>query len=78
MARKIDLGVEASATVPKPIFVITSNEGTVDETVIQHIYAPMSSTQMTAIGANAPVGSVTYDSTSGALYIHNGTAFVAG
>ena len=78
MARKIDIGVEATQAVPEPVFLITSNGGTVDEVAIQHIYAPMTSTQMTAIGANAPVGSVTYDSTTGALMIHNGTAFVAG
>ena len=76
MARKICIA--ASIAEPEALFVVTDNLGTADETVIQHIYAPTTSTQRTAIAAltvKQPAGSISYDSTTGALVTFDGTTW---
>ena len=78
MARKLDIGQDHLATVPQPIFKVTSNEGTAQETDIMHIYAPMSTTQMTAVyAAGVPVGSTTNDSTTGKAFVVGAAAWEA-
>ena len=83
MARKITIA--GSIVLPEPLFVVADNLGTAGEAPpIQHIYAPTTSTQQTALAALAvgdlpfgkpPIGSTTWDSTTGAALIFNGTAW---
>ena len=78
MARKIDIGIEFGAVLPSPVFLITSNEGTAEETVVQHIYAPTTSTQRTALYADGiPIGSTTNDVTSGKAFVVGAAAWEA-
>ena len=75
--RKHDVG-EFTAALPKPLFVVTSNEGTAGETEIQHIYAPTTATQRTALYADGiPVGSTSNDSTSGKAFVVGAAAWEA-
>ena len=75
--RKIDVG-EFTAELPLPLFKVTSNEGTATETDIQHIYAPTTSTQRTALyAAGIPLGSTSNDSTTGKLFVVGAAAWEA-
>jgi hypothetical protein len=71
MARKICIG---NGATPEPLFVVTDNEGTQGEVVIQHIYAPTSATQRGNM-LDSPNGSVTYDATSGLPLTWTGAAW---
>lgn len=76
MARK--LCIAASVALPLPLFVVTDNEGTAGETVIQNIYAPTTATQRTALAAETvkpPAGSYSFDSTTGLMHTFDGTAW---
>jgi hypothetical protein len=76
VARKI--AIAGSIAVPEPLFVVTDNEGTAGETVIQHVYAPTTATQRTAIAAETvkpPAGSYSFDSTTGLMHTFDGTAW---
>ena len=80
MARKIDMGNDSVKPTPKPIFLITSNEGTAEEVAIQHIYAPTTAAQQGTLAGltgdlEPPIGSTTNDSITGALLVYNGTAW---
>ena len=77
MARKLDVGAYG-ATLPVPTFIVTSNEGTAQETDIQHIYAPTTDTQRTALyAAGIPIGSTSNDVTTGKLFVVGAAAWEA-
>ncbi len=75
MARKLDMGVDSSQEIPKPIFKVTNNLGDAGETDIMHIYAPTTAAQRTATQDLAPIGSTTNDETSGLAYVNTGGAW---
>ena len=83
MARKITIA--GSIATPEPLFVVSDNLGTAGETPpIQHVYAPTTSTQRTALAAldvaavpfvRPPIGSTTNDVTTGKLYVMGAAAW---
>ena len=83
MARKITIA--GSIVLPEPLFVVADNLGTAGETpAIQHVYAPTTSTQRTALAALAvaavpfgkpPIGSYSFDSTTGLMHTFDGTSW---